>query len=279
MRIHTYTAAETGLLVNSYLLETDHGVVAIDTNLLISDIDALNARLAALKKPLLAIFVTHAHPDHFNGVMELVRVREVPVYATLGVDKKIREIAEAKRAQWAPVYGSEWPSETFYPSVALVNRQVVDVDGLSITAREMGEAESHADSYFTVQEGDEPPIAFTGDLGFNGTHPYSADGHTTAWLLALDVLTRELAGVQHILPGHGAPTNMSLFDDQRRYLLYYREVVGRLAAGAPTLTDDAQVALEGAMQQFLPNAPLTWMIGLGANAVATEIARERMVHA
>src|SRR5215469_8740061 len=89
MRIHTYTAAETGLLVNSYLLETDGGVVAIDTNLLNSDIAALKARLAALKKPLLAIFVTHAHPDHFNGVLELVRERELPVYATVGVDRAI----------------------------------------------------------------------------------------------------------------------------------------------------------------------------------------------
>jgi glyoxylase-like metal-dependent hydrolase (beta-lactamase superfamily II) len=279
MRIHTYTAAEAGLLVNSYLLETDHGVVAIDTNLLNSDIAALKARVVALKKPLLAIFVTHAHPDHFNGVMELVREREVPVYATVAVDRTIREIADAKRAQWSPVYGSEWPSETFYPSVPLADRQVVVLDGLSITAREMGEAESHADSYLTVQAGDGRPTAFTGDLGFNGTHPYTADGHSTIWLRALDTLVRELAGVQQILPGHGAPANISLFDDQRRYLLYYREVVGRLASDAPTLTDDARAALEQAMQQFLPNAPLTWMIGLGANAVATEMARGRALPA
>jgi glyoxylase-like metal-dependent hydrolase (beta-lactamase superfamily II) len=171
MRIHAYTAAETGLLVNSYLLETDHGVVAIDTNLLNSDIAALKARLVALKKPLLAIFVTHAHPDHFNGVMELVRAREVPVYASVGVDRAIREIADAKRAQWAPVYGSEWPSETFYPSVALGDNQVVEIDGVSVTAREISQAESHADSYFSVQAGDEPAMAFTGDLGSTARTP------------------------------------------------------------------------------------------------------------
>jgi glyoxylase-like metal-dependent hydrolase (beta-lactamase superfamily II) len=107
---------------------------SLSTNLLNSDISALKARLAALKKPLLAVFVTHAHPDHFNGVLELVRDREVPVYVTSGVGRIIREIADAKRAQWGPVYGAEWPSEPFYPTVALADRHVVDVDGVSITA-------------------------------------------------------------------------------------------------------------------------------------------------
>ena len=51
------------------------------------------------------MFVTHAHPDHFNGVSELVRDRDVPVYAGAAVARVIREIADAKRAQWGPVYG------------------------------------------------------------------------------------------------------------------------------------------------------------------------------
>jgi hypothetical protein len=38
LTIHTYTAAGSGLLVNSYLPETPAGVVVVDTNLLISDV-------------------------------------------------------------------------------------------------------------------------------------------------------------------------------------------------------------------------------------------------
>jgi hypothetical protein len=61
--------------------------------------------------------------------------------------------------------------------------------------------------------------------------------------------------------------------EQRRYLLYYRELVRRLAGGEPRLPEPATAELDAGMQAFLPGAPLTWMIGLGADAVAAELAR------
>lgn len=276
LTIHTYTAAEGGLFVNSYLLETPAGVVVVDTNLLVADIAALTARLAALHKPLLGIFITHAHPDHFNGALELVRDREVPVYATSGVARVIGEIADAKRAQWGPVYGAQWPTATYLPNTELGDGQQVMVDGLVITARELGPGESHADSILLVRPPSGAPLAFTGDLVFHHTHPYTADGHTSAWLATLDGLAGDLerSGVGRLLPGHGAASGPGLLADQRRYLLFYREVVGRLADGAPKLGDAAKQDLEAMMRRFLPDAPLTWMIGLGADAVAAELAAE-----
>jgi glyoxylase-like metal-dependent hydrolase (beta-lactamase superfamily II) len=264
-RIHTYTAAEAGLLVNSYLVETADGVVLIDANLLQSDIRALAARIAALRKPLAGAFVTHAHPDHFNGLPVLAS-DEVPVYAAVDVADTIARIADAKRAQWQPVYGDEWPDRHRVPDRKLSSGDVVEVAGLSFALHQVGAAESHADSYLTVDDD-----AFIGDLAFHGTHPYTADGHTGAWLDALDTLTGTLAG-RTLYPGHGAPGGTGMLADQRRYLMMYREAVGRLAAGAPTLTDPQREELTAVMTRFLPDAPLTWMIGLGADAVAGELA-------
>jgi hypothetical protein len=72
--------------------------------------------------------------------------------------------------------------------------------------------------------------------------------------------------------GHGNPAGPGLLADQRRYLLYYRELIRRLSGGEPVLDEVAKSELNTAMQAFLPDAPLTWMIELGADAVAAELA-------
>ena len=270
--IHTYRAAEAGLYVNSYLVEAESGVVVVDTNLLVSDIEALRARLRALNKPLLAILVTHPHPDHFNGVFGLVQDKEVPVYAAASVARVIEEIAEAKREQWSPTYGAEWPATTYYPDSPLADGARVRFGELTFTVRELGPAESQADSYFLVAADGYAPVAFTGDLAFHGTHPYTADGHSAGWLAALDRLAGELVGVSTLYPGHGDPAGPDVLAEQRRYLLYYRELVRRLSGGHATVPPSARAELDAAMQAFLPGAPLTWMIGLGADAVAGELA-------
>lgn len=270
--VHTYRAAESGLCVNSYLVEGETSVVVVDTNLLASDIDALRAHLKALKKPLAAIFITHAHPDHYNGVHALVRDAEVPVYAAGTVGRVITDIDNAKRAQWSPVYGAEWPAETYYPNALLADREQVKLDEFVFTVRDLGPGESHADSYFVMTADGSAPVAFTGDIAFSGTHAFTADGHSGAWLAILDVLAGELADVRVLYPGHGDLAGPGLLAEQRRYLLYYREVILRLSGGQHELSEAAKSDLDAAMQAFLPNAPLTWMIGLGADAVAAELA-------
>jgi glyoxylase-like metal-dependent hydrolase (beta-lactamase superfamily II) len=269
--VHTYRSGEFGLFVNSYLVEGAEGVVAIDAPLLRSDGRAFRARLEALRKPLLGVLVTHPHPDHYNMIGELLGGEEVPVIAHRDVDREIRANDDAKRAQWGPTFGDEWPASATFPNRTVGDEESAELGDLRFTAWDFGPCESESETVWLLGDGD---TAFAGDIAFNGTHVYLADGHTDAWLKAIDRAEEALAGVRTLYVGHGAPTGPAVLADQRRYLLMAREAIGRVAAGRAELNEDEANRVASLMERYLPNAPLSWLVSAGAPAVAAELAQE-----
>src|SRR5215472_14869232 len=102
--VHMHACGEGGIYVNAYLVETRAGVVAIDATLTESDSKALRKEVDALGKPLLAVLVTHPHPDHVAGITNLVAGFETKIIATQQVFDLMRKREEPKRKQWTPVY-------------------------------------------------------------------------------------------------------------------------------------------------------------------------------
>src|SRR5688572_12937586 len=58
VQVHTHACGERGIFVNAYLVETDSGVVAIDSTLTETESKELRREVEALKKPLLAVLIT-----------------------------------------------------------------------------------------------------------------------------------------------------------------------------------------------------------------------------
>jgi glyoxylase-like metal-dependent hydrolase (beta-lactamase superfamily II) len=269
--VHSYRSGELGLFVNSYLVEGADGVVAIDAPLLLSDGRAFRARLEALGKPLLGVLVTHPHPDHYNTIGELLAGESVSVIAHGDVAREIRASDEAKRAQWGPMFGDEWPASATFPNRTVADEESVEFGDLRFTAWDFGPGESRSETVWLLGDGD---TAFVGDLAFNGTHAYLADGSTDVWLRAIERAEETLADVRTLYVGHGAPTGPAAFAEQRRYLMMVREAIGRAAGGRSELSEDEANRIASLMESYLPGAPLGWLVAAGGSAVAAELARE-----
>jgi glyoxylase-like metal-dependent hydrolase (beta-lactamase superfamily II) len=270
-KVHVHAAGEKGFFANAYLVETAHGVVCVDAPFTVSEARALRAELDALHKPLLAALVTHAHPDHVNGLTELVRGSKAPVVALAGVDRTLHEIDVPKRAFWSPIYKDEYPPSTTFPTRTVGSGERVVFDGVAFTALDLGQGES-ADEGVWVADLGPARAAFVGDLVMNRVHGWLAEGHTGPWIASLDRAEHELAGVATIYPGHGESGTVETLAWQKSYLEAYRAAVRELGHGGAKLDEPAKKELAARMERTLPNGRLAALVTMSADAVAAELA-------
>jgi glyoxylase-like metal-dependent hydrolase (beta-lactamase superfamily II) len=271
LHVERVASPPDGIFANAYLIDAPGGVVVVDTTLRVSDATALRARIDALGKPVLGVLLTHGHPDHYNGAAIVTAGLDAPVIATREVDRVIRADDAGKQRQWQPMFGAEWPVRRVFPSRIVADGEAVPLGGLVFRAHAVGPAESHADSYWTI---DGAAVAFVGDLVFSGTQSYIADAHTRAWLATLDALARALPAGTTLYPGHGPPGALALIAAQRRYLERLRREVHALSPTGAPLDDGARARLLAAVREVEPGHALEFLVGLGADAVARELAAE-----
>jgi glyoxylase-like metal-dependent hydrolase (beta-lactamase superfamily II) len=266
LRIHRHTTGTQGALVNAYLVETHEGVVAVDGTLTVSDGRALRSRLESLGKPLLAVLVTHAHPDHYGGIVELVGQDDVPIVATGGVDAVIRRDDEVKEQILRPMFGDEWPQARRFPTRAVADGERLDIGGVTFVVADLGPDKSPHDSMWFL--GDDRLTIFAGDQAYDGTHAYLADGFHEQWLGTIDRLRAELPAEATLHIGHGGPITPAHLERQRRYVETFLEAVRAADWSNPGA---AKAAVVGRMTRLLPTDRLSFLMELSIEPVAVKL--------
>src|SRR5207253_10613816 len=91
LELDVYTATPEGLGVTSTLISGPTEAILVDAQFRKSDAEKVADKVVASDKKLKAIFVTHAHPDHYFGTAVLrKRFPGVPVYMTAAALKEFK---------------------------------------------------------------------------------------------------------------------------------------------------------------------------------------------
>jgi glyoxylase-like metal-dependent hydrolase (beta-lactamase superfamily II) len=250
--------------VNAYVVESGAGLVIVDGMLTITDARAVREHVERTGKPVLGAIVTHAHPDHYAGLAEILGGRDVPILSTPAVRRAIERDDSMKNDIVGPMMGAEWPQSRVFPRQDLQPGKTLRLGELAFEVVDLGPAESPADSLIRLED----RSVFIGDLVYAGMHAYLADGFASEWLACLDRLERELPPEATLYVGHGVPGGRSLIDQQRRYVQAFIASVER------HLRSDAErrrAAVVADMKKHLPTEDLAFLMELSVDPFAAKL--------
>lgn len=268
MQISVYSSPETAFFVNSFIIETQNGVIVLDTQFLVSEARKLQQKVEQLSKPLLGVIVTHPHPDHFNGVSVLCEKLDIPIYATQSTLDGIKAVEATKREFWKQTYGDDYPDSTTLPNQIVESKEELTIDGVNLVIDDLGAGES-ADItviYLPLEK-----VLIASDLLYHKVHPWLAESRSKAWIEQIDYVKKTYADAEIVYAGHGSEGRLEALDGQLEYIRFFQELVGNYLFPARSLANEAKAQITKTMQNRYPGYPLEFLIEVNVDGVVKEL--------
>jgi glyoxylase-like metal-dependent hydrolase (beta-lactamase superfamily II) len=188
------------------LIYGEQDAVLVDTFLTVEQCNRLADAIVASGKTLKAIYVTHAHGDHFFGIKVLQdRFPSVKALATPEVvaKMKLQITPEKLNDRWRKLFPNQI-SDVISIADPLEGNEI-DLEGSRLVVVRVGHTDTDDTTCLLV-----PSIGLVaaGDAVYNGVHPFLNESNTQTrlqWLAALDKI--DALKPSAVVAGHKIPGN------------------------------------------------------------------------
>ncbi|HPQ25724.1 MAG TPA: MBL fold metallo-hydrolase [Gammaproteobacteria bacterium] len=206
-----------GFMNNPAFIVTDAGVVVIDPGSSVQVGEMVLARIGRITdKPVLAVFNTHVHGDHWLGNQAIrARYPDVPIYGHERVGPKVLAGAGA---EWVQLMLRLTDNATAGTDIVKPDHPVVDGDTLSIgglTYQVMNNDKAHTDTDIMLHV-PELGLVFLGDNAGHGRILRLEGGSFSGNITALE--NALATGATVFVPGHGPSGGPEVAQRYRDYL-------------------------------------------------------------
>ncbi|MBZ8182491.1 MBL fold metallo-hydrolase [Oscillatoria salina] len=247
LEVNVFEASEKGVLVLSSLIEGENEAILVDSQLLLSEAERLADQIETSGKELKAIWITHAHPDHYFGVEKVLeKFPETPVYSTPEIVGEIEQRNPQFVQGLKQNYGDDVTGNPIVPEA--YNEDYIDLDGERLEIIKFNRGDTPNTTGIKVPDG----TVIAADVLYWGVHPFLVEAATkearSAWLTTIDNL--EAMNPTQVIPGHKAPefnlsNSLESIDSMRKYLNDFGTIVQ-----TKTSADEALAAVEEAYPDY-----------------------------
>jgi glyoxylase-like metal-dependent hydrolase (beta-lactamase superfamily II) len=190
-----------GFMNNPGFVVTSRGVVVIDPGSSVQIGEMVLAKLRTITDaPVIAVFNTHIHGDHWLGNQAILAAHpKAVIYA----HPRMRAKTEAAGAQWMQTLmeltgGAVKGTQPVPPNADIDDDETLALGDRHFRIYHNGVAHTDGDIMIEVVE---DRVLFAGDNLFNGRAPRLDDGHYVGNVGALDIALKSNA--TRFVPGHG----------------------------------------------------------------------------
>ena len=248
IRTGAYTYAGHGS-VNTHWISTPSGVIVIDVQ---RDLDHARQALEAVKRlrqPVLAVLVTHGHPDHYAGIgLFKAQWPDAVVWSSKSTYDTIKNDHYGFNKLAAELAHGNFPDPVVLPDRTFADNETLSIGGVAIVTREMGQAESNSSTvYYVPATGD----LYAGDLVLNRMHGFFYEGASLANLAVLDRMATLFPRAKTLHPGHGrsGPATQVL-SRHRHYIVQARSIAARALAASGNTKGTQAAVVQSLKTQF-----------------------------
>lgn len=274
---------------NMLVVKGKEGTALVDTGQAILGL-TIRREAALLGVPLLEVFNTHHHFDHAGGnhaftgdtkVLGHPKCKERLLAGgrqmVAALDQRISalEALQIEGAKEAAADAKKFKEglaglkqDAFAPTGVIEKDQELTVAGMKADVMHIGAGHTDNDLVFHFREAN---VVVTGDLVFNGLHPYfdvGAGANSAGWIRSLEKIESLCNEKTVVVPGHGAVSDRTLVKTQIAYFKGAVESAKKAVADGVSKQDFAKAGMPGYEGYGLKVAQ-----GLVLNAVYDEAAK------